>query len=139
MSVLLQRQQAAQAAVARFKGQPLIYGKNDCVRLAAFVLRKMGHRPQLAKAGSYSTALGAVRALERAGYEDLAAAVDALGLPRIAPAAAWVADLVLLPAEGPFGGALSVAVGNGRVLGYHEDVGGADILQPVQYLAAWRV
>jgi hypothetical protein len=139
MTVLLRRQQAAQAAVDRFKGQPLAYGKNDCVRLAAFVLRKMGRRPQLAKAGSYSTALGAARALQRAGFEDLATAVDALGLPRIAPAAAWVADLVLLPAEGPFGGALSVAVGNGRVLGYHEDVDGADILQPVQYLAAWRV
>jgi hypothetical protein len=139
MTVLLRRQQAVQAAVDRFKGQPLAYGKNDCVRLAAFVLRKMGHRPQLAKAGSYSTALGAARALQHAGFEDLAAAVDALGLPRIAPAAAWVADLVLLPAEGPFGGALSVAVGNGRVLGYHEDVDGADILQPVQYLAAWRV
>ena len=139
MSELLRRQQAAQAAVDRFKGQPLAYGKNDCVRLAAFVLRKMGHRPQLAKAGSYSTALGAARALERVGFADLAAAVDAMGLPRIAPAAAWVADLVLLPAEGPFGGALSVAVGNGRVLGYHEDVDGADILQPVQYLTAWRV
>jgi hypothetical protein len=139
MSGLLRRQQAAQAALDRFKGEPLVYGKNDCVRLAAFVLRKMGHRPQLAKAGSYSTALGAARALQRAGFEDLAAAVDALGLPRIAPAAAWVADMVLLPAEGPFGGALSVAVGNGRVLGYHEDVDGADILQPVQYLAAWRV
>jgi hypothetical protein len=137
--VLLRRQQAAQAAVDRFKGQPLIYGRNDCVRLAAFVLRRMGHHPQLAKAGSYSTALGAARALERVGFQDLAAAVDALGLARIAPAAAWVADLVLLPAEGPFGGALSVAVGNGRVLGYHEDVDGADILQPVQYLAAWRV
>jgi hypothetical protein len=139
MTVLLRRQQAAQAAVDRFKGQPLAYGKNDCVRLAAFVLRKMGHRPQLAKAGSYSTALGAARALQRTGFDDLAAAVDALRLPRIAPAAAWVADLVLLPAEGPFGGALSVAVGNGRVLGYHEDVDGADILQPVHYLAAWRL
>ncbi|MBB3910831.1 DUF6950 family protein [Sphingomonas desiccabilis] len=139
MSAPLRRQQAAQAAVDRFKGQPLAYGKNDCVRLAAFVLRKMGHRPQLARAGTYSNALGAARALQRAGFEDLAAAVDALGLPRIAPAAAWVADLVLLPADGPFGGALSVAVGNGRVLGYHEDVEGADILQPVKYLAAWRV
>jgi hypothetical protein len=139
MTELLRRQHAAQATVDRFKGQPLIYGKNDCVRLAAFLLRKMGHRPQLAKAGSYKTALGAARALQRAGFEDLAAAVDALGFPRVAPAAAWVADLVLLPAEGPFGGALSVAVGNGRVLGYHEDVDGADILQPVQYLAAWRV
>ncbi|MFZ3484216.1 DUF6950 family protein [Sphingomonas sp. 3-13AW] len=138
MTELLRRQRAAQATLDRFKGQPLIYGKNDCVRLAAFLLRKMGHRPQLARAGSYKTALGAARALQRSGFEDLAAAVDALGLPRIAPAAAWVADLVLLPAAGPFGGALTVAVGNGRLIGYHEAIEGADILQPVEMLTAWR-
>jgi hypothetical protein len=36
------------------------------------------------------------------------------------------------------GGALAMAVGNGRVLSYHEDLDGADIVQPIQYLAAWR-
>lgn len=139
MIEMIRRQQAAQATVDRFKGEPLAYGKNDCARLAVFVMRKMGHRPQLAKAGTYSSAMGAARALKRMGHATIADALDAMGLTQIPPAAALPADLVMLPAEGPFGGALSMAVGNGRVLGYHEDLDGAEILQPVQVLVAWRL
>ena len=136
---MIRRQQAAQAAVDRFKGQPWQLGKNDCVRLAAFVLRKMGHRPQLGKAGTYTTGPGAMRALKRAGFDTLAEALDALGLERIAPAAARVADIVMLPGQAPLDGALTIAVGNGRVLGFHEDMGVAEILQPVEYIGAWRL
>ena len=139
MIEMIRRQQAAQAAVDRFKGQPWQLGKNDCVRMAAFVLRKMGHRPQLGKAGSYTTGAGAMRALKRAGHDSLAGALDALGLERIAPAAARVADIVMIPGEAPLDGALTIAVGNGRVLGFHEGVGAAEILQPTQFTAAWRL
>ncbi|MEG3162289.1 hypothetical protein U1763_17440 [Sphingomonas sp. LB2R24] len=139
MIEMIRRQQAAQAAVDRFKGEPWELGKNDCVRMAAFVLRKMGHRPQLGKAGSYKTGAGSLLALKRAGYDTLAGALDGLGLERVAPAAARVADIVMIPGEGPLDGALTIAVGNGRVLGYHEDLVGADILQPVQFIAAWRL
>jgi len=139
MIEMIRRQQAAQAAIARFKGEPWQLGKNDCVRMAAFVLKRMGHRPQLAKAGSYTTGAGAMRALQRAGHDSLAAALDALGLERIAPAAALVADIVMIPGEAPLDGALTIAVGNGRVLGYHEDLAVAEILQPVAYVGAWRV
>lgn len=139
MIEMIRRQQAAQAAVDRFKGQPWQLGKNDCVRMAAFVLRKMGHRPQLGKAGSYTTGVGAMLALKRAGHDSLADALDALGLERIAPAAARVADIVMIPGEAPFDGALTVAVGNGRVLGFHEDAGSAEVMQPIKFIAAWRV
>lgn len=139
MIEMIRRQQAAQAAVDRFKGEPWELGKNDCVRMAAFVLRKMGHRPQLGKAGSYKTGAGSLLALKRAGYSTLASALDDLGLERVAPAAARVADIVMIPGEAPLDGALTIAVGNGRVLGYHQDLEGADILQPVEYIAAWRV
>lgn len=138
MTEMLRRQRAAQATVERFQGVPFAYGKNDCARLAAFALRQMGHKPGLAKAGSYSSALGATRALKRLGYGDLASVLDGLGLLRIPPIAALPGDLIMLPGEGPFGGALAMAVGNGRVLSYHEDLDGADIVQPVQYLSAWR-
>jgi hypothetical protein len=139
MIEMIRRQQAAQAAVDRFKGQPWELGKNDCVRMAAFVLRKMGHRPQLGKAGAYKTGAGSLLALKRAGYSTLADALDGMGLERVAPAAARVADIVMIPGEAPLDGALTIAVGNGRVLGYHQDLASADILQPVQYIAAWRV
>jgi hypothetical protein len=136
---MVRRQQAAQAAVDRFKGEPWQLGKNDCVRLAAFVLRRMGHHPQLGKAGTYTTGAGAMRALKRAGFDSLGAALDALGLERIAPAAARVADIVMIPGEAPLDGALTIAVGNGRVLGFHEDMAVAEILQPVAFIGAWRV
>lgn len=139
MIEMVRRQAAAQAAVDRFRGVPFAYGKNDCVRMAVFALRRMGHRPDLGRAGTYCSAKGAVRALNRAGFASLAEAMDGQHLPRIAPAAALPGDLVMIPAEGPFDGALTMAVGNGRVLGYHQDLVGADILQPVQYLAAWRL
>lgn len=139
MNEMLRRQRSAQATVDRFRGVPFAYGKNDCGRLAAFALRQMGHKPSLAKAGSYSSALGAARALKRLGHADLASALDSLGLLRIPPIAALPADLVMLPGEGPFGGALALSVGNGRVLSYHEDLDGADILQPIEFVAAWRL
>ncbi|MBB4154183.1 hypothetical protein GGQ80_002093 [Sphingomonas jinjuensis] len=138
MIEMIRRQQAAQAAVDRFKGQPLAFGRNDCGRLAAMVLRAMGHASPLARAGSYSTALGASRAIQRLGHSSLDQVLDGMGLSRITPAAALVADIIMLPGEGPFGGALTVAVGNGRVLGWHEDSDRAEILQPLVYLAAWR-
>ncbi len=139
MSEMLRRQRAAQATVDRFRSVPFAYGKTDCARLAAFVLRQMGYKPGLAKAGSYSSALGAVRALKRLGHDDLPSALDALSLLRIPPIAALPADLIMLPGEGAFGGAIAMAVGNGRVLGYHEDLDGADILQPVEFVGAWRL
>jgi len=136
----IRRQQATQAAVDRFKGEPWQLGKNDCVRLAAFVLRKMGHRPQLGKAGTYTTGAGALRALNRAGFASLAEALDSLGLERIAPSAAQAADIIMIPGEAPLDGALMIAIGrNGRVLGFHQDLGTAEILQPVEFVAAWRV
>lgn len=139
MIELMRRQQAAQTAVDRFKGQPWQLGKNDCVRLAAFVLRKMGHRPQLGKAGAYKTGAGALLALKRAGYSTLSDALDGLGLERISPAAARIADIIMLPGDPELGGALTIAVGNGRVLGFHEAVGTAEILHPIEFVAAWRV
>ncbi len=136
---MVRRQRAAQAVVDRFLHTVLAFGERDCIRLGATALREMGRPAGLTRAGSYSTLLGATRAMKRAGFADLVEAVDAQGLERIAPAAALPADLVMLPAEAPFGGALTMAVGNGRVIGWHDDVDTAEILQPIAYIAAWRL
>lgn len=129
---------AAQATLDRFKDAPFKFGKNDCARMVAFHLRKMGVTVRLAKAGAYSSALGAKRALARAGFATLADGLDAHGLLRIPPAAAVAGDIVELPAVDSFG-ALTVAVGNGRVIGYHESCDGATVMQPVEFVSAWRV
>lgn len=136
---LERRADAAQLLLDEWRDRPFSWQDGvTCVRLCAAHLRRMGYRPPLAKAGRYKTALGARRALERAGFADLAAGLDAMGLPRIAPAAALIGDIVELPGEAPFN-ALTVVIGNGRVLGFHEDLEGAGVLQPSEYISAWRV
>lgn len=133
------RQRALAATVSHFEARAFAYGKTDCVRLAAFHLRKMGHRPKLAKAGSYGSLLGAVRALRRTGFASLPEALDAMGFARIAPAAALVGDLLALPGDGELH-ALQIVAGNGRVFGFHEDRDTACFIQPTLDVAvAWRV
>lgn len=143
MIELIKRRDAAQAAFDRFAGQPFVWGKADCVRLSAFALRQAGHSVSLVKGGSYSSLRGALRALERAGFSSLKAAIEAQpGLLEIPAAMAWPGDLVGLPAEedGPWM-ALSVALGNGRVLGFQAGV--CRVLQPrpdaLRNSFAWRV
>jgi hypothetical protein len=136
--IMVRRVAAAQATLDRFQGRPFAFGKDDCARMVVFHLRQLGFKPKIAKAGSYSTLLGARRALARAGFATLADAVDAQGLFRIPPAAAVVGDLLMMPGVEDFG-ALAVALGNGRVIGWHEDAEGATVLQPVEFVAAWSV
>jgi hypothetical protein len=129
--------QAAQACIDRFSGKAYEPGKRDCAVLAAHLLHQYGIAVPVMKGLKYSTETGAVRALKRTGFADLIEAVDALGLERIAPAAAKTGDLVGMPCEGPWGCALTVAVGNGRVFGFLD--GMAQVQIPSAFTAAWRV
>lgn len=135
---MVRRVAAAQATLDRFKDRPFAFGSDDCARMAVFHLRQLGFKPRIAKAGSYSTLLGARRALARAGFATLADAVDAQGLLRIPPAAAAVGDLLMVPGVDDLG-ALAVALGNGRVLMWHEDAIGACVCQPLEFVASWSV
>ncbi len=139
MNPMIRRQQAAQATVDRFLGKPLSYGKDDCARMAVFCLKQMGVKVSLLKAGSYSSPRGAARVLKSLGHDSLSSAVDAIGLPRIAPAMCLAGDIMALPADDNGSVALAVAVGNGRALAFW---GGADgtcaIIQPLEYSHAWR-
>lgn len=129
------RAAAAQATLDRFAGKAFAWNAQDCVRMAAFHLRRLGHKPQLARAGSYRCALGARRALARAGHDSIAAAIDALGLPRIPMAAAIVGDVGMLPSDAETDaalGAVIVCLGNGRWLGFAADAGHRCVVfQPV--------
>src|SRR3546814_15608540 len=70
---LERRRIATQAAVDRFKDEPFAWGRFDCGKMVAFHLRKMGKPIAHAKAGSYSDALGAARAMKRLGFDNLGA------------------------------------------------------------------
>lgn len=138
MNPMIRRQAAAQATIDRFQGKPLVLGRDDCVRMSAFCLRKLGVKASLLKAGSYRSEVGARRVMQRLGYDTLADAVDALGLPRIAPAMCLPGDILSLRAAGDHAVALAVAVGNGRVLGFWEAAGVCTVFQPTEYDLAWR-
>lgn len=127
---------AAQACIDRFSGKAYEPGKRDCAILAAHLLHQYGIKVPAMKGRTYRTEAGAVRALRRTGFATLIEAVDALGLQRIAPAAAKTGDLVGMPCEGPWGCALAVAVGNGRLLGFHSGI--CQIVQPSEFITAWR-
>ncbi|MDF1506493.1 hypothetical protein [Roseisolibacter sp. H3M3-2] len=137
---LVRRAEITQLTLDRFKERPFRFGAGDCVQMTAFHLRGMGHQVLLSKGGQYRTGLGAVRALRRAGFASLSEALDEMGLARIAPAAALTGDVLALPhEEGSPLEALTIALGNGRVLGWHAELAGAAVLQPVQFVTAWRV
>ena len=141
MTEIERRVAAVEATIARFQGRPFAWGKVDCAKMLAWHLRKMGHRQNMGwhRAGGYSTALGAKRALRHAGFVDLPEALDQLGFTRIAPAALLAGDVVQLPGEGGLA-SMAIVVGNGRIFGFHQAVAGAEVLQPAETpRAAWRI
>jgi hypothetical protein len=135
---MIRRIEAVEATIARFQGKPLKYGRDDCVRMSAFVLRKLGVKTPLLKAGTYSSEISARRAMKKMGFATLPEAVDAVGLPQIAPALALPGDILALKADHGDDVALAVAVGNGRALGFWEGAGVCTVFQPLAFETAWR-
>lgn len=137
---LVARQRATQVTADRYNGFLHVWGQVDCIRVAAFHLRQLGHKPHLARGGSYSSEIGAVRALKRAGYDHPKDALAALGLPKIGWASALVGDIFGLRSPGQWP-ALAVYLGNGRLLTSSEDHPAFGIVPTsgVEVLSCWRV
>lgn len=136
--VLIRRRDAAQVTLDTWSTRPQKLGTADCVRMVASHLRLLGWQVRLPPAGSYRTVNSAMKRLQLAGYASIAAALDALGLERIVPAATIVGDIILMPAEHELG-ALVVVMGNGRVAGWHDaHAEGVVVMQPLEMIAAWR-
>ncbi len=135
------RVEIAQQALEHFHGKPLEWGRTDCARLAAYVLKPLGYKPGLSRFGDYKTELGARRAVRRQGMTDTPDWLDTIhGLVRIPPAAALPADIVGMPGAGGWT-SLTVALGNGRLLGFHPDagVGSCTVVEPLAApIACWR-
>jgi hypothetical protein len=136
-SPLGERVRAANSAVARFNGEPFVWGRSDCVRLVAHVLRETGKSPPLREAGEYKTLLGARRALKRTGHASLEAWVDSWGLTRIPAAFALPGDIVALPGVDGDMPALTIQLTNGRLFGFMLDVGA--VVASSAALTAWSI
>jgi len=135
---MIRRLRAVEAAQAQFAGQRFRLGKVDCAALGAALLAPFGW--SLPALGGYSTELGAKRKLMRLGVHDMAALIDVVGLERIAPASALLGDLMFMPGEGKHAiGALTVAMGNGAMLGWHGDHEALVSMRAEAVTAAWSV
>jgi hypothetical protein len=140
---LVVRQRATQTLLDNWKDKSFVLGERDCVRLVADHLRRCGYKIKAPAKGSYRTFFSAIRKLKEAGHDSLSDALDSLGLERVTPAATILGDIIELPGEDDTGersalGAMTVALGNGRVLGFY-DGHGCVVMQPLEYEAAWRV
>ena len=97
------------------------------------------------RGGNYTTEFGAKRALKRAKLTGLDHWLDDIGLERIPASAALPADIVGLRHPDQNGwAALTVALGNGRLLGFAIDDGlchvlAPDFLTPDLDVQGWRV
>ena len=141
MNTMLKRQAATQACMDRFAFKPVAPGRRDCGKLAAMAMHQMGRSAKLLNASRHTTWAGAVRYIRKAGFKDLVALVDAMGMERIAPAAALPGDIIACPSEegDGFGCSLAVALDNGRILGLNPASGLIEPMVPHLFIAAWRV
>lgn len=140
---LIERVTATQATIDDFLFKPFEWGTADCGQLAGSHLERLNIAAP--KPRNYSTELGAKRALSDLGATSMEDLCDALGLERIAPAAAVVGDLLGFPGgtEEDQWTALGVHTGGDKLIGF-ADSGNGDGVRcewgPVSIATvAWRV
>lgn len=131
---LMERVRATQKTVDGFKGKTFADGKADCIQLVLCHARHMGRKIKVPRYGDVKSAADVLRGL---GFSTLGEAMDH-HFTRISPVNVLAGDILEMPGTNGFS-SLAVAVGNGRVLGFHESVPHADILQPVIVSGAWRI
>lgn len=137
MRPLERRVRAAQKTLDTYRKRKFRWGRDDCWTMVKYHLREM-NKPASQKVQRYRTAAQARAELKRLGKASVGALLDGQ-FERIPPAAAIVGDIMELQGKGLTG--LVIAMGNGRVCGFHEDIECADVLQP-EYdavITAWRV
>lgn len=138
MSPMDRRLVAAQGCIDRFAGKPYDPAAHrDCAYMVRHALHLLGRRVGNGKLPTYASDAAGIKALRKMGHANLIEAVDALGLVRIPPLAALPADIIALPSDHPMG-ALSIAVGNGRLLAYLDGERGAVVIEPKAMICAWR-
>lgn len=129
--------------LAQFRDKPFSFERRmTCIHLLRAQMIAFGYSPPPIPV--FRSALGAKKALKKAGYVSLMHLLDEM-LPRIAPARMLVGDVALLPGENGDGkrsplDTVVISVGGGKILGWHGAGGGMSPIpvQPV-YLAAWRL
>lgn len=136
---LADRVEATNKTLAKFKGRAFDWKTGaTCVHLLRAQLLAMGHKPP--RIPQFRSALGARKALERMGHDNLAELLDGL-LLRIPVSRMLVGDVALVPGEPPFD-AVVIYAGGSKVIGWHG--AGDAYLQSIEltlqdYIGAWRL
>lgn len=130
------RHKATMATVAKFQSRKFKLGRIDCAQMVAYHARRLGWTISVAKAGSYKDIRSAKAVLKKLGWANLLEAMDGCGIPRKAPAAALIGDVVAIQGDHPLG-TLGINIGNGRIICFHEDHPGTVVFEPAMPLAAW--
>lgn len=123
MKNLIERTEATQATLDRFKGLPFCLGSEDCAQMMKFHMEQMGSNFTLMNITKYSSPIGAKRALTKMGFDSLPDFMDDNYKRLPATAFAQVGDVFSFPAEDdPLGiGSLAIYLGNQLILHYHAD------------------
>lgn len=140
---LTERKKRTEKTLSKFRGRGFKWdGGATCIHLFRTHLKNMGHKVPVVP--RFTTALGAKRAMDAAGFKDLEAIADSL-LERIPPAAMLIGDIAILGSDPFFDenmlfDAFVISAGpGGKVFGWHPDSPVFANLVPLQIEKAWRV
>lgn len=131
---IIERVNATQKTVDKFKGREFREGECDCIQLVLLHARHCGRRIRIPKYNDWESA---ARVLRKLGFRTLSEAMNHHFTP-IKTIEMMTSDIVEVPGTNGFS-SLMVAVGNGRTIGFHEEVPHADILEPVIISGVWRI
>ncbi len=134
---LIRRQHATNATMNRYRHKAFDWRTGiTCVHLARFHLKQMGRKvPTVPRIRSE---FAAVREMKARGWANVAEMLDSM-LERIPPAAMTLGDLAVTKSADGIG-AILVAVGASKLIGWREDAEGMVILDVTldELDGAWR-
>jgi hypothetical protein len=135
--ILDDRKKRLEKTLSKFRGRGFKWdGGATCIHLLRTHLKNMGYKvPSVPR---FTSALGANRALQHAGYENLEQLADAY-LDRIPPAMMMLGDVALMDGDELFDAVVISAGPGGKVFGWHPDAPMFANLVPLEIKAAWRV
>ena len=138
MHDLIRRKQAISLTQEYFLGKPFTWGKYDCIKLARFHAKNMGHK-KLRQIGKYENYSGAIRELKKTGFESIHDLISNYFF-QIVPAMSLPGDLALL--ESPSDckmDAIVLCFGQNKFLGFHEEHEGCTVMISQCVKAAFRL
>lgn len=140
---LTERKKRTEKTLSKFRGRGFKWdGGATCIHLFRTHLKNMGYKVPVVP--RFTSALGAKRAMDAAGYRDLEHLADSF-LERIPPAMMLLGDVALMESDTFYDDqklfdAIVISAGpGGKVFGWHPDSPFLANIEALQFKAAWRV